>query len=86
MVDKDRLLAGRLVMAESMVGSNYVDMETYFRYVRAGSTLICVAGILVTAISCVGAFVPGLWIGYWSGLVLGNNTGKREGEKILGGP
>lgn len=69
--DRDRLLAGQLVMAEETSSSNYVGLDVYWTYIKSGGLLRFALMSLCMALSCVATFIPGLWIGYWSVLYIG---------------
>lgn len=69
--DRDRKLAGQLVMAEETSGSNYVGMDVYWTYIKSGGLGRFVWMCIFSALSCTASFIPGLWIGYWSVLYLG---------------
>jgi ABC-type multidrug transport system fused ATPase/permease subunit len=78
-LDKDRFLAGRLVMAESMVNTQYMSASVYTKYLFAGKMWLFVLALVVLLLSSVASFFPGLWIGFWSGSVFGFNTAMYEG-------
>lgn len=60
LVDKDRLLAGRLVMAEAMQGSSYVDLSVYTSFFAAGSWALFAIAMVILAISCIAGAHSGL--------------------------
>ncbi len=69
--DRDRKLAGRLVLAEETSESNYVGLDVYWTYIKAGGVGRFINMSICMALSCAATFIPGLWIGYWSVLFIG---------------
>ena len=77
--DKDRALAGRLVMAEETSVTNYVNANVYWTYIKSGGIVRFCLMCFFLALTAVAAFIPGLWIGYWSVYFLGYDNAFYEG-------